>query len=198
MSLGLQLTPLSLGNWWELCFHSNTLPRWFVQLGFRGGRDWDADDGIDDVVMKVMISIVPTGTTAMTFIITKSTSSAGKCTPVCAVSPWWSHRWSRHEWQGPSSLSEPSGDAAPIKCTGKKNYLTWELVGCGRCPEILVDQLSLYLSTCSTNLVHQLFEVGPKSSTESCSVSWSWQHRSAWGTCTEKFTLEFTPFFFSK
>lgn len=38
MSLGLQLTPPSPGNWWELCFHSNSLPLWFVRLGFCGGK----------------------------------------------------------------------------------------------------------------------------------------------------------------
>lgn len=38
MSLGLQLAPPSLGNWWELCFHSNSLPLWLVLLGFCGGK----------------------------------------------------------------------------------------------------------------------------------------------------------------
>lgn len=38
MSLGLQLAPPSLGNWWELCFHSNSLRLWFVQLSFCGGK----------------------------------------------------------------------------------------------------------------------------------------------------------------
>lgn len=38
MSLGLQLTHPSLGNWWELCFHSNSPLLWFVHLGFYGGK----------------------------------------------------------------------------------------------------------------------------------------------------------------
>lgn len=38
MSLGLQLTHPSLGNWWELCFHSNSLLPWFVHLGFTRGK----------------------------------------------------------------------------------------------------------------------------------------------------------------
>lgn len=38
MSLGLQLTPPSLGNLWELCFHSNSLLLWFIKLGFSGGK----------------------------------------------------------------------------------------------------------------------------------------------------------------